>query len=382
MNKKIEKKFKINQKNLASLFIFGPLFFIFIGIYYLFVKIINFISFPFQKNIVISKNKTKLNGISIIIPTWNKKELIISCLLLLDKILIKEVSIPIEIIVIENGSTDGSLQALYSLKLKNELIILAQKENLGFARAINLAASQSKYNYIYLMNNDMEVQKNTFAALIDSAQLYLKKGKIFFGLASQIFFHDIRKRREESGKTYLAPNAGFIKVAHVINDFNLQQNSLTMYPGGGSSLINKNIFLTLGGYDWHTYRPLYGEDLDLGYLAWRFGFPSYFCTNSHIVHHHRSSSKQISINPDDIMYKNFLAFMWKNFIASSNIFRHLFAYPFMMFISIRYRQYFLQLLPILPSIFWQRIKLSCYHSVYSDKQLLDFINFEINYEQT
>ncbi|MDR0463052.1 MAG: glycosyltransferase, partial [Pseudomonadales bacterium] len=58
----------------------------------------------------------KLDGISIIIPTWNKKDLIVNCLLILDKVLTTTVKLPMEIIVVENGSSDGSLEALQKLK--------------------------------------------------------------------------------------------------------------------------------------------------------------------------------------------------------------------------------------------------------------------------
>lgn len=144
-----------------------------------------------------------INGVSFIIPTWNKKDLVINCVQLLDKQLSQECpEIAKEIIVVENGSTDESYQALLKLKTKNPLIILKQEINLGFAKAVNLAVKQAKYNYIYLLNNDIEVQPGFFLEIITTANNLLQKNINFFGISSQIFFFDPSVKRVESGKTW------------------------------------------------------------------------------------------------------------------------------------------------------------------------------------
>ena len=373
-------KFVPTATNFISLFIFGPIFFVIILLYFLIFAILDLITWPFKNKLKISQSQKELNGISIIIPTWNKKEMVINCLKILDKVLMKEVKIPVEILVVENGSTDDSLEALKNLQLQTTLRVLPQKENLGFAKAINLAAKKAQYNYLYLMNNDMETQLGTFSEIIKLAQELLNKNKNFFGLASQVFFFDPNQRREESGKTYSAPNFGFIKIAHCTDTLNLQKNSYTLYPGGGSSLINKAIFQKLGGYDDHTYKPLYCEDLDLGFNAWQFDWPSYFCAQSKIIHHHRSSTKNLKYDPDFIIQKNFLAFIWKNYNNFVDDCRHLFLYPLMMFRYTKYRFYFTALLPNLINIFWQRLKLLPYKKIHKNAAIIDFIDFEIKHE--
>lgn len=373
-------KFRPTAENFLSFFLFGSIFFILFTIYFLFFAIISFLMYPFQRKLRIKKDEKKLDGISIIIPTWNKKEMILNCLKILDKVLISEVKIPVEILVVENDSNDGSLEALENLQLQTPLQVLPQKENLGFARAINLAVKKAQYNYLYFMNNDMEVQRGTFSELIKLAQSLLNQNKIFFGLASQVFFFDPKKKREESGKTYSAPNFGFIKIAHMTDQLNLEKNSYTLYPGGGSSLINKAIFQKLGGYDYRSYKPLYVEDLDLAFNAWQFGFPSYFCANSKIVHYHRSSTKSLNYDPDFIIQKNFLAFIWKNFANFSDNCRHLLFYPLMMFRYTKYRNYLTSLLPNLGQIFYQRLRLLPFKKIYKNKDIISFVDFEITNE--
>ncbi|MDR0462742.1 MAG: glycosyltransferase, partial [Pseudomonadales bacterium] len=199
------------------------------------------------------------------------------------------------------------------LKIKTPLVVLPQQENLGFARAINLAVEVAKYNYIYLMNNDMEAQSNTFSKLIEFVNELLKRKQVFFSIASQVFFFDPNKPRQESGKTYcFTKKFGLIDIRHMINSGSLEENSLTLYAGGGSSLFNKKMFLELGGFDADRFKPMYVEDLDLGVTAWEHGYPSYFCANSHILHHHRASSTKWKVSPDDIIRKNLGVFMRKH----------------------------------------------------------------------
>jgi len=140
---------------------------------------------------LITKTKNNIKGISFIIPTWNKKDMVINCVKFLDKYLSTEyIKIPKEIIVVENGSIDGTYESLIKIKTKISLIILKQNSNIGFARAINLATNRAKYNYLYLINNDIEVQSGFFKNIIDTANSLLEKNINFFGISSQIFFFD------------------------------------------------------------------------------------------------------------------------------------------------------------------------------------------------
>ncbi len=323
------------------------------------------------------KNISKINGVTFIIPTWNKKDLVINCVQLLDKQLSQEYSeIPKEIIVIENGSTDESYQALLKLKTKNPLIILQQEINLGFAKAVNLAAKQAKYNYIYLLNNDMEVQPGFFSEIIHTANNLLQKNIHFFGIASQIFFFDPSVKRTESGKTWTDFKNGKLLVGHELNPQKLKNTSLTAYCGGGSSLINKDLFNLFGGLDTAVYTPIYDEDLDLGFVAWKKGYPSFFCPNSHVIHHHRSSSKLLPVSPDYYIHKNFLSFCLKNFDSWQLLIKLFLYYPLYLIFKKDYFKYLTDNLKNISHITKSRQQMSKIPNTYQDTDLINFANFQ------
>lgn len=373
--------FPIYSTKLILFKIFIPIYFIVTILFLIIFKFFYIFIYLFQIKLEISKDKLKIDGISFIIPTWNKKEMVVECVKNLDKVASLEcINIPKEIIVIDNGSVDNTYEALKELKLKTALNVVRSETNLGFARGINLGAKKAKYNYIYLMNNDMIPKPNLIKEIVKFAQNLLDNAKPFFGLSSQIFFFDPTKRREESGKNYYRPDFGYLYVAHCVNENNLTDPSITGYPGGGSSLINKELFLKLGGYDSDLYLPLYDEDLDLGFIAWKFGFPSYFVPTSQIIHHHRSSSKKLSMDPNYYMFKNWVTFILKNYDSWSLFISHIFFYPLRMLADKRFITYGFENTKILHKILYKKILLSRYKRVYKDSELINFPKFEFKFD--
>lgn len=107
--------------------------------------------------------------LSIIILNWNTKELLQDCL---ESILDNTTSLDFEVIVVDNGSTDGSVRYLKSLKPNTpNLTPVFNKNNLGFAKGNNQGIKKAKGNYVLLLNSDTKVKKGTLTRLVN----YLKK---------------------------------------------------------------------------------------------------------------------------------------------------------------------------------------------------------------
>lgn len=394
-NNQLELEYKLNQIYSANSYklwqkfnkikklLLAPVKFI----NYLIRPIIFYTKFEFKK-IFIKKTELRykkenyvIDGISFIIPTWNKEEMVVRCIDNLNKIITKECTdIDKEIIIVDNGSKDNTVKSINKLKSKIPIRIIKLKTNLGFGEAVNIATKKSKFNYIYLLNNDMFPKKRFLSEIIEFAQKLIKNNKPFFGLSSQIFFYDPTKRREESGKTYITPKFGFINIAHCVNEANLIDNSITAYPGGGSSLLNKYVFDEIGFYDYKSYKPLYCEDLDSGFVAWKLGFPSYYIANSYVVHHHRSSSKQLSVDPDFMMHKNWLTFILKNVSDRSLYLNHIFSYSLLCTLDKKYREYSDDVFKNINNILNSKLHLARFINKYQEKELINFVEFETKNE--
>ena len=111
-------------------------------------------------------------NLSIIIVNWNTKQLLLDCL---GSIFKNTKDLNYEIIVVDNGSTDGSVEEIQNLKSKIQSYnakfkIIKNKQNLGFAKANNQGIKIAKGKYILLLNSDTKIVDNALKRLVDFAK--------------------------------------------------------------------------------------------------------------------------------------------------------------------------------------------------------------------
>lgn len=102
--------------------------------------------------------------VSIVIVSYNTKDLLLSCI---DSIG-TYASVATEIIVSDNGSTDGTIEALEANK---RIVLIQNKENLGFAKGNNIARKIAQGKYILFLNPDTLLHKDTLPLMVK----YLKE---------------------------------------------------------------------------------------------------------------------------------------------------------------------------------------------------------------
>jgi len=99
--------------------------------------------------------------ISIVVLSWNTKDLLKKCL--------KSIPFYAEVIIVDNGSKDGTVHFLNSLKWPN-LKIIKNRKNLGFAKGNNQGIKAATGDLIMLLNSDTVVEKKTIERLINFYQ--------------------------------------------------------------------------------------------------------------------------------------------------------------------------------------------------------------------
>ena len=244
--------------------------------------------------------------VSIVIPTWNGRSLL-------------EMSLPPlcaalaaheaggEILVVDNGSNDDTREWLASTFPDVTLVQLEQNE--GFAGAANRGARESQHPVLIMLNNDMVVEPDFLAPLL--AAFVAEPGA--FGVSCQIDFIDKSKPRWETGKVHARWTNGTITLFHV-DRWEDDRHYPVFFAGGGASAYDREKFLALGGFDEAVFAPVYIEDVDLGYRAWKRGWPSLFAPQSMVHHRHRSTTRRLWTESTiySFFIKNLAALIWKN----------------------------------------------------------------------
>lgn len=240
---------------------------------------------------------------SVVIPNWNGKDLLEKYLPSVQKAM--EGNPGNEVIVVDNGSTDGSAE--YVRAAFPWVRLIALKENLGFGGGSNRGFKEAANDIVILLNSDMRVAPDFLQPLLDS----FTNEKVF-AVSCQIFFSDPARKREETGLTQGTWSQGALRVRHRIDD-EIHVLYPCFYGGGGSCAFDRRKFLELGGFD-ELLKPFYLEDTDAGYLAWKRGWQVLYQPASRVWHEHRGTigKKFSQAYIDGVISKNFLLFAWKN----------------------------------------------------------------------
>jgi GT2 family glycosyltransferase len=240
---------------------------------------------------------------SAVIPNWNGRDLLEKYLpSVVEAFAINPAN---EVIVVDNGSSDGSAEFVRANFPQVKL--LALERNLGFGGGSNAGFAAARNPVVVLLNSDMRVAPDFLPPLLEG---FRDKG--VFSVACQIFFSDPAKLREETGLTQAWWEDGGLRVRHRI-DAGVTGLFPCFYGGGGSCAFDREKFLELGGFD-RILEPFYLEDTDLGYMAWKRGWKVLYQPRSVVFHEHRGTiGKRFSdAQIQAVLKKNFLLFCWKN----------------------------------------------------------------------
>jgi len=259
--------------------------------------------------------------LSIIIPNYNGKEFLEQCL---DSIINSVASVDkknnnppttdhrsliTEIIIVDNGSTDGSVELIKSLTssrvnewlkkkeknnnnnksnslitnslIKNRKItikLIENKKNLGFIYSCNRGVKEAKGEFVVLLNNDVIPEKG----FLEPALKHFEDPKVF-----AVSFNE-----QQFGWAKIWWRGGFIH--HGVGGAGKKPH-ISAWASGGSAVYRKSIWQKLGGFD-PLYHPFYWEDFDLGYRAWKAGYQIIWEPQAVVHHRHETTISKIDRN--------------------------------------------------------------------------------------
>ena len=221
-----------------------------------------------------------------------------------------------EIIVIDNSSTDGSADFIRTEF--PDLQLIESKENLGFSKANNIGISQSKGEYILLMNPDTIVPQNAFSQCIEFLDVHREAGAL--GLK---MIDGSGKVLPESKRGFPTPWVSFCKMSglgklfpnsNLFNGYYLGNRSYDDFQevdvlSGAFMMLRRNIFKEEQVLDERFF--MYGEDIDLSYRIQLAGFKNYYLPEPVIIHFKGESTKKSSLNHIKTFHNAMLLFAEK-----------------------------------------------------------------------
>lgn len=217
-----------------------------------------------------------MNVVSIIIVNWNGKKFIEKCLNGLRKQTYKDFSI----ILVDNGSDDGSLKLVQ--KKYPEVETIALDENLGFATANNIAIKSVQTKYVALLNNDAVPHPEWIEYLMKALQENPEAG---FAASKMLFYHN-PKIIDRAGDVYTTAGTALLCGRGQSADGYISQK-LVFGACAGAALYRKRMFDDIGLFD-EDFFLLY-EDVDLSFRAQLRGYKCIYVPDA-VVYHKASSS--------------------------------------------------------------------------------------------
>ncbi len=211
-----------------------------------------------------------MNKTTVVIPNYNGIDFIEKCLTSVEKS-----TVPLNITVVDNGSSDGSKELVKDKFPNVKLIELS--ENTGFCHAVNVGIENSDTPYVYLLNNDTVIEENAVEILENDMDTLPGA----FSIQSKMVKMQDASVIDSAGDLYCA-----LGWAYALG----KDKPSSKYTGihkvfsccGGAALYRKKILNEIGCFDEKHFAYL--EDVDLGYRANLHGYTNYTDSNSVICH--------------------------------------------------------------------------------------------------
>jgi len=219
--------------------------------------------------------------VSIVIVSWNQEEYTLACLESVYGSILKDY----QVILVDNGSSDNTVQNVR--KRFNNVKIIQNSTNLGYAIASNQGVKVTKGEYVILLNNDTTVKPDTFRKLLDFMQ---KNKKVGVAQAKLYWMSD--KTRNDLVGTFLTPTGlvyyfGYGKK----DDQRYKKIRSIFFAKGAAMIIRKEVFNKIGYLD-EDYIT-YFEEYDFCWRVWLAGWRIAYVPESVVYHYLNISGRRL-----------------------------------------------------------------------------------------
>ena len=274
--------------------------------------------------------------LSVIILTYNAKDLLRQCL---KSVFVSKTNFKFEVLIPDNGSTDGAIEMIKSEFPQVKLI--ENGKNLGFSGGNNVAIKQSIGRHILLLNPDTEVRPDTF----DLSIKYMDAHSMVGIMSCKVLLpngqlHEACRRRFPNPANAFLRLFGFRKFSnynyHNISvDQEMEVDSVT----GAYLMIRRSVVDQVGLLDEQFF--MYGEDLDWCWRVKEAGFKVLYYPSAQITHYLYGSAKFVKFRSVQWAHDAMKIFYRKHYAS-----QHSWLFNQFVFLGINIRMYLVQLINI------------------------------------
>jgi len=246
--------------------------------------------------------------LSIVVISYNTKNLTKKCIQTVLASLKDDTRLTWEIIVLDNASSDGSVEMLK--KFGNEVVLIEGKENVGFGKGNNIAVKKAQGTYVMFLNSDTEAVGDAVPHLYN----VFSNNKLGFDVAGARLLNSDGTLQASAGRFYTLPVA-FAGLFLRADAWGFSRNSPRIakkvdWVSGACFIMRKSNFQKLGGFDESLF--MYFEEVDLFYRAHQKGLNVGFFPEPTFIHHEGASSKSRT-QPILNIYSGYIYFYKKHY---------------------------------------------------------------------
>ncbi|RHA48362.1 MULTISPECIES: glycosyltransferase family 2 protein [Blautia] len=238
--------------------------------------------------------------VSVVIPNFNGIAFLDSVLASLEGQTLSN----FEVILVDNGSTDGSCSFVTANYPWVHLIELS--ENFGFCGAVNAGIRAAKAPYVLLLNNDTEVKED----FVEEMLAAIRRHKNAFSCGARMVQYHDRDRLDDVGNYYCALGWSFARGRG--KDIHAYETEDKIFSAcAGAAIYRKKILEKIGYFDEEHFAYL--EDTDIGYRARIYGYENWYAPKA-IVYHVGSGTSGSRYNQFKTRYssRNNIYLIYKN----------------------------------------------------------------------
>jgi N-acetylglucosaminyl-diphospho-decaprenol L-rhamnosyltransferase len=255
--------------------------------------------------------------LSIIIVNWNTCDLLAKCL---DSIFQTVRTSAYEIIVVDNGSTDGSVDMAHARFPSVRLI--ENQQNVGFTQANNQALTASRGRYVLLLNSDTEAQPGALDAMVRFMDAHPAAG----AAGAHLLNPDGSFQASYTGfptlwREFLILSGlgrAFLRSNYPSYGPEVEKGPQRIdYPEGACLLVRREVVEQVGGLDEGFF--MYAEEVDWCYRMKQAGWEVWYLPEVQIVHHGGGSSRRRKTRMEAELYRSRIRFFHKHYGAGQAV---------------------------------------------------------------